>query len=205
MPRYCSVICGQGSRQLVEPLCAVHVSVIHSNNCVHLQYGEDAIKEGMGSGGGGGGMGDIFDILSGGGRRQQPRERRGENVVHRLKVSLEEMYSGAVRKLSLSRNIKCDTCGGSGTKSGKRYQCDVRHQHFQQAFCSSVTLFSSNLPLSCTVLVLQSVASPAVLLVDWQVSAPVPQFTFSQHESSPAGLARCIYPKAPQCTGAIML
>lgn len=91
-----------------------------------LQYGEDAIKEGMGSGGGGGGgMGDIFDMLSGGGRRQQQRERRGENVVHRLKASLEEMYSGAVRKLSLSRNIKCDTCGGSGTKSGKRYQCDV--------------------------------------------------------------------------------
>ena len=93
-------------------------------NC-HLQYGEDAIKEGMGSGGGGGGMGDIFDMLSGGGRRQQPRERRGENVVHRLKVSLEEMYSGGVRKLSLSRNIKCDTCSGSGTKSGKRYQCEV--------------------------------------------------------------------------------
>lgn len=94
---------------------------------IYDQYGEDAIKEGMGSGGGGGGMGDIFDILSGGGRRSQPRERRGENVVHRLKVSLEEMYSGGVRKLSLSRNIKCDTCGGSGTKSGKRYQCDVCH------------------------------------------------------------------------------
>ncbi|KAL3133035.1 hypothetical protein ABBQ38_006941 [Trebouxia sp. C0009 RCD-2024] len=92
---------------------------------IYDQYGEDAIKEGMGSGGGGGGgMGDIFDILSGGGRRQQPRERRGENVVHRLKVSLEEMYSGAVRKLSLSRNIKCDTCSGKGTKSGKRYQCE---------------------------------------------------------------------------------
>ena len=93
-----------------------------------MQYGEDAIKEGMGSGGGGGGMSDIFDMLSGGGRRQQQRERRGENVVHRLKASLEEMYSGAVRKLSLSRNIKCDTCGGCGTKSGKRYQCDVGHQ-----------------------------------------------------------------------------
>lgn len=93
-----------------------------------MQYGEDAIKEGMGSGGGGGGMSDIFDMLSGGGRRQQPRERRGENVVHRLKASLEEMYSGAVRKLSLSRNIKCDACGGCGTKSGKRYQCDVGHQ-----------------------------------------------------------------------------
>ena len=91
-----------------------------------LQYGEEAIKEGMGSGGGGGGMGDIFDLFGGGGRRQQPRERRGENVVHKLKVSLEEMYSGGIRKLSLSRNIKCDKCSGSGTKSGRRYQCEVR-------------------------------------------------------------------------------
>ena len=80
----------------------------------------------MGSGGGGGGMSDIFDLFGGGGRRQQPRERRGENVVHKLKVSLEEMYSGGVRKLSLSRNIKCDSCTGSGTKSGRRYQCEVR-------------------------------------------------------------------------------
>ena len=110
-------------------LVSSHINANLLNGLLHclLQYGEDAIKEGMGSGGGGGGMGDIFDILSGGGRRSQPRERRGENVVHKLKVSLEEMYSGGVRKLSLSRNVKCDTCSGSGTKSGKRYQCDVSH------------------------------------------------------------------------------
>ena len=66
-----------------------------------MQYGEDAIKEGMGSqGGGGGGMSDLFDILSGGGggrRASQRQERRGESVVHRLKVSLDEMYNGATR------------------------------------------------------------------------------------------------------------
>ena len=44
----------------------------------------------------------------------------------RLKISLDEMYNGAVRKLSLSRNIKCEPCSGSGTKSGRRYQCEVR-------------------------------------------------------------------------------
>ena len=31
------------------------------------------------------------------------------------------------RKLSLARNIKCDTCSGSGTKSGRRYTCEVSH------------------------------------------------------------------------------
>ena len=63
-----------------------------------LQYGEDAVKEGMGGGppGGAGGMADIFEMFAGGGRRG-PRERRGENVVHRLKVSLEEVYNGGTR------------------------------------------------------------------------------------------------------------
>ncbi len=54
----------------------------------------------MGGGGGPpGGMSDIFDILSGGGGRGggRQRERRGENVVHRLKVSLEEVYNGGTR------------------------------------------------------------------------------------------------------------
>ena len=49
-----------------------------------LQYGEEGVKE-MGQGGGpGGGMSDIFEMFTGGGRRGgAPRERRGENVVHR--------------------------------------------------------------------------------------------------------------------------
>ena len=55
----------------------------------------------MGSGGpgGGGGMSDLFDILSGGGGRRASarQERRGESVVHRLKVTLDEMYNGATR------------------------------------------------------------------------------------------------------------
>ena len=61
-----------------------------------LQYGEDAVKEGVGAGGAGG-MDSIFEMFGGGGRSRQPRERRGENVVHRLKVSLEEMYNGTTR------------------------------------------------------------------------------------------------------------
>jgi hypothetical protein len=67
-----------------------------------LQYGEEAIKEGMGAGGGGGGggMADLFDILSGGGgggRRGQPLERKSEDVVHRLAVTLEELYNGVTK------------------------------------------------------------------------------------------------------------
>jgi DnaJ-class molecular chaperone len=70
--------------------------------CSHFdvcaQYGEEAVKEGMGGGGAGpGGMTDLFDILSGGGRRGPRGPRRGEDVVHRLRVSMEELYNGNVR------------------------------------------------------------------------------------------------------------
>lgn len=44
----------------------------------------------------------------GGGRRQ----RRGEDVVHPLKVSLEDLYNGTSKKLSLSRNVICSKCKG---------------------------------------------------------------------------------------------
>mmetsp|Transcript_5398 Transcript_5398/g.11894 ORF Transcript_5398/g.11894 Transcript_5398/m.11894 type:complete len:435 (+) Transcript_5398:126-1430(+) len=91
---------------------------------IYDEYGEEAIKEGMGGGGGGGGMADIFDLFTGGrGGRGGPRERRSEDVMHKLAVTLEDLYSGATKKLSLSRNISCDSCHGSGSKSGKRAEC----------------------------------------------------------------------------------
>lgn len=70
-------------------------------------------------------MADIFEMFAGGGRPRGPR--RGENVVHRLKVTLEDLYRGATRKLSLQRNVKCAGCGGGGTTSGRRYPCDACH------------------------------------------------------------------------------
>lgn len=72
-------------------------------------------------------MADIFEMFGGGGGRGRGPQgpRRGENVVHRLKVSLEELYRGATRKLSLQRNVKCSPCSGVGTKSGRRYPCEA--------------------------------------------------------------------------------
>jgi DnaJ-class molecular chaperone len=45
--------------------------------------GESAVKEG---GQGGGNPTDIFDMLFGGGRRGQQRERRGKDMIHQLNV-----------------------------------------------------------------------------------------------------------------------
>ncbi|KAL5684063.1 hypothetical protein ACJX0J_010448, partial [Zea mays] len=97
---------------------------------IYDQYGEDALKEGMG---GGGGMHDPFDIFQsffgggspfgGGGSSRGRRQRRGEDVVHPLKVSLEDLYNGTSKKLSLSRSVLCSKCNGKGSKSGASSRC----------------------------------------------------------------------------------
>ncbi|PWZ38562.1 DnaJ [Zea mays] len=96
---------------------------------IYDQYGEDGLKEGMG---GGGGMHDPFDIFQsffgggssfGGGSTRGRRQRRGDDVVHPLKVSLEDLYNGTSKKLSLSRNVLCSKCDGKGSKSGASSRC----------------------------------------------------------------------------------
>ncbi|CAI0543960.1 unnamed protein product [Linum tenue] len=96
---------------------------------IYDQYGEDALKEGMGGGGGGGhNPFDIFESFFGGGgfgvmisslclcsvggSSRGRRQRKGEDVVHPLKVTLEDLYLGRSKKLSLSRNVICSKCSG---------------------------------------------------------------------------------------------
>jgi DnaJ family protein A protein 2 len=44
-------------------------------------------------------------------------------VVHGLKVSLEELYNGVTKKLSLAKNVLCPKCDGKGSKSGASGHC----------------------------------------------------------------------------------
>eukprot|EP00897_Mesotaenium_endlicherianum_P000591 jgi/Mesen1/10532/ME000083S10039 len=102
---------------------------------IYDQYGEDALKEGMGGGGGGHNPFDIFESFfggggggfgggfGGGGGGRGRRQRRGEDVVHPLKVSLEELYNGTSKKLSLSKNVLCSKCKGKGSKTGASSTC----------------------------------------------------------------------------------
>lgn len=98
---------------------------------IYDQYGEDALKEGMGGGGGGDGMNGAFGLFSelfggnpfGGGSSRGRRQMRGEDIVHSLKVSLEDLYLGTSKKLSLSRNVICSKCSGKGSKSGASMKC----------------------------------------------------------------------------------
>lgn len=96
---------------------------------IYDEYGEDALKEGMGPGGGGGNPFDIFEQMFGGsmggmgGSSRGRKERRGEDVVHQLKMTLDDLYNGAKKKLSLSKNLICPKCKGTGSKSGRTTTC----------------------------------------------------------------------------------
>jgi molecular chaperone DnaJ len=57
----------------------------------------------------------LFRGATGGGR---PTVQRGRDIRVRLKLTLEEIASGVKKKLKVTRNISCETCGGSGAKPG---------------------------------------------------------------------------------------
>lgn len=84
---------------------------------IYDRGGEQALKEG---GGGGGGAYaspmDIFETIFGSSRSRGPA--RGKDVHHQLSVTLEELYKGVERKLSLEKNIICDDCKGRGGRKG---------------------------------------------------------------------------------------
>ncbi|KAF9164974.1 Type I HSP40 co-chaperone [Actinomortierella ambigua] len=97
---------------------------------VYDQYGEAGLS---GEGGpGGGGMGglspeDLFShFFGGGGPRSRPSgPRRGKDVAHGLKVTLEDLYKGKTTKLALQKNVICEKCEGRGGKEGAVKTCQT--------------------------------------------------------------------------------
>ncbi|GJU26849.1 DnaJ protein [Tanacetum coccineum] len=59
----------------------------------------------------------------GGSSSRGQRQRRGEDVVHPLKVSLEYLYNRTSKKLYLSRSVLYSKCKGKGSKSGASMKC----------------------------------------------------------------------------------
>eukprot|EP00871_Galdieria_phlegrea_P001121 jgi/Galph1/2009/GphlegSOOS_G672.1 len=63
---------------------------------------------------------DIFEAFFGGGlfggsRSRSRGPRKGEDVVHALKVTLSDLYNGKTSKLALNRHRICTSCDGKGT------------------------------------------------------------------------------------------
>lgn len=63
---------------------------------------------GAGSGGG------MFDELFGG----RGRSNRGEDLRVRIKLTLEEIATGVEKQIKVNRQVRCDSCGGSGVAAG---------------------------------------------------------------------------------------
>lgn len=66
---------------------------------------------------------DIMDAFfgggaGGGGRGPRPRERRGQDALIRLEVTLAEAAFGVTRELKVDTAVLCSTCHGEGTAPG---------------------------------------------------------------------------------------
>ena len=79
---------------------------------------------------GGGGMGmdptELFAQMFGGGGFGMPRERgprKGKDLVHRVNVTLEDLYKGKTTKLALTKHVICSKCEGKGGKAGAVRSC----------------------------------------------------------------------------------
>src|SRR5271157_3997826 len=57
-------------------------------------------------------FGDIF-----GGRETAPRHARGEDILFRVEITLEDAFRGTTKPLTFNRTSQCDKCGGSGAEA----------------------------------------------------------------------------------------
>jgi DnaJ family protein A protein 2 len=113
---------------------------------IYDMYGLEGLKEGGGGGSGGGSMADILGqffggggggggdpfggfggfgglfggSMGGGGRN---RRRKGDDIAHPLKVTLEQLYKGETRTLEISRKVICQACNGNGGREGAKQTC----------------------------------------------------------------------------------
>ncbi len=94
------------------------------------QFGHDGPQGGFGSqgfggqdfGGFGGGFEDIFSSFFGGGgaQRDPNAPRKGDDLQYTMTISFEEAVFGTEKEISIRKEVKCETCGGSGAKPGSK-------------------------------------------------------------------------------------
>ena len=96
---------------------------------IYDAYGEEGLNGDAGMGAGGMTAEDLFAHFFGGnpfggsssGRSKGPR--RGKDIVHELKIGLEDIFSGITKKLAISRKVVCRGCAGKG--GSKVNTCDA--------------------------------------------------------------------------------
>lgn len=65
---------------------------------------------------------NIFDLFFGGGGRSAG-PRRAKDTIHQMPATLEQLYNGCTRKLSVTCNSACSKCEGRGGKPGSVKKC----------------------------------------------------------------------------------
>ncbi|MHD0397576.1 molecular chaperone DnaJ [Staphylococcus simulans] len=70
----------------------------------------------------GGGFEDIFSTFFGGGgaQRDPNAPRKGDDLQYTMTISFEEAVFGAEKEISIRKEVKCETCEGSGAKPGSK-------------------------------------------------------------------------------------
>ena len=70
--------------------------------------------------------GDFSSFFNGfgqdGGRREE-RINKGRNISIYVSVTLEEMMTGTVKKVKISRKVQCSDCSGTGAENGEVHKC----------------------------------------------------------------------------------
>jgi molecular chaperone DnaJ len=102
------------------------------------QFGHAGVGSAASGGFGGGGMNmdDIFsqfgDIFGGAfgfgggtGQRGGRRVNRGSNLRVKVKLTLQEIATGVEKKIKVHKQVPCQTCHGSGAKSGQYETCKM--------------------------------------------------------------------------------
>lgn len=93
------------------------------------RYGHEAFTNNAGGGRGGfsndfgGSMSDIFEEFFGdvmGSRRGGGQSGRGSDLRFNMEVTLEEAFNGKTAEITVPSSVTCESCTGSGAKSGTR-------------------------------------------------------------------------------------
>lgn len=87
--------------------------------------------------GGGFGFDNVVDdfvssIFGGGARRSSGRStngpQKGEDLHQKMEITFEESFTGVDKEFVISKNVKCNTCSGTGAKPGTKVEtCPICH------------------------------------------------------------------------------
>lgn len=67
-----------------------------------------------------GGFGDFFGM---GGQRTRPQTTPGNDIHIKVKITLNEAYTGALKKVVYTKKCKCSKCNGTGSEDGEDTTC----------------------------------------------------------------------------------